>query len=208
MTATELRRQSDIELINQLSARSRGAVAWLKPANINDHEWLIALQLPTSADRHYPQSVQKKIELKIQLPARYPFAAPVVKITSAIFHPNVFANGTVCLGTQWAPSEGLDLFLTRIGKLIIYDPLYVNSCSAANGAANAWYRLQSGLAPDSFPSISRRDVGWLYEPRSQTDTAEHAVRACTQCQQKMRLPIGRSGTVTCPSCKRDVQIST
>ena len=36
----------------------------------------------------------------------------------------------------------------------------------------------------------------------------HAVKDCPNCKTKIRLPIGKVGTVKCPSCQRKIYTST
>jgi hypothetical protein len=50
------------------------------------------------------------------------------------------------------PSEGMDLFVRRIVRLLAFDPLLVNTGSAANGAAAQWYAAQSREHPHAFPT--------------------------------------------------------
>ena len=55
-----------------------------------------------------------------------------------------------------------------------------------------------------------------YKPKNNKQTNEtiydsngtHVIKNCPNCKVKMRLPIGRVGTITCPSCQRKVYTST
>jgi len=58
--------------------------------------------------------------------------------------------------------------------------------------------IKSIMGPSEFP-----------EQRSETQAAEgKTVLSCRTCQQKIRLPRGRSGTVVCPNCKTRFNITT
>jgi ubiquitin-protein ligase len=77
--------------------------------------------------------------VRIYLPAQYPMAAPVAALRTPLFHPHVWPNGTVCLGT-WNPAEKLDSVLARIGSILVFDPAGLNWRSVANEAAVPWAR--------------------------------------------------------------------
>ena len=47
----------------------------------------------------------------------YPRRAPQCKMVHPVFHPNFDAT-SVCIGDFWAPSEGLDDLIVRIGRMI------------------------------------------------------------------------------------------
>ncbi|MDA7951179.1 MAG: hypothetical protein MPJ24_06790 [Pirellulaceae bacterium] len=58
-------------------------------------------QPPTYGDRH---------EVAVHLSSTYPRTVPEIRWKTPIFHPNISANGYVCLGglgTHWVPSLGL-----------------------------------------------------------------------------------------------------
>jgi ubiquitin-conjugating enzyme E2 A len=64
----------------------------------------------------------------------YPMNAPEVKFITQIFHPNVYADGRICLdilSNQWSPIYGIEAILTSIRSLLC-DP---NPDSPANGEA-------------------------------------------------------------------------
>ena len=75
------------------------------------------------ASAHYPDSISNE-DIKF--------------LTSPIFHPNVFTSGKVCVG-GFVPSESLGHFALRIGRMIKFEPAYINEYSAANAEAAAWY---------------------------------------------------------------------
>ncbi len=202
-SAATLRRQNDIELVNRLVERSGGLLQLRQVFGPSNGQLKLRTSLSTSADESYPMTRPALTDFTITLPARYPFAAPVVNIETAIFHANVFTNGTVCLGAQWQASEGLDLFISRVVRLLTYDPLLLNLESPANGAAARWYMRASTQHPALFPTIVRARHQWLFDPR-----AEKTVLRCPACDQSMRLPTGRQGTIACPKCKHEFEAKT
>eukprot|EP00727_Mastigamoeba_balamuthi_P006570 m51a1_g2533 putative ubiquitin-conjugating enzyme e2 2-like (156) ;mRNA; f:248777-249966 len=73
-------------------------------------------------------------KLMMQFSEEYPNKAPQVKFVSKIFHPNVYADGSICLdilGNQWSPIYDIAAILTSIQSLLS-DP---NPNSPANGEA-------------------------------------------------------------------------
>merc|ERR1712070_883699 len=69
----------------------------------------------------------------------YPNKPPVVKFISKMFHPNVYANGELCLDilqNRWSPTYDVAAILTSIQSLL-HDP---NPNSPANAEAAQLYR--------------------------------------------------------------------
>jgi ubiquitin-conjugating enzyme E2 D/E len=78
-------------------------------------------------------------ELRINLPAEYPFSAPVVKFITPIMHANVSSSGNICLDTlnsKWTPALTIAKVLLSI-QLLMSCP---NSSSALNVEAAQLYR--------------------------------------------------------------------
>ncbi len=64
----------------------------------------------------------------------YPTKPPHVKFLSQIFHPNVYANGDLCLDilqNRWSPTYDVSAILTSVQSLL-HDP---NPNSPANAEA-------------------------------------------------------------------------
>jgi hypothetical protein len=166
----------------------------------------LAIRCRTAASDAYPQTHQEGVNLRIDLPSRYPFERPVLTVESRIFHPNVFPSGVVCQGEKWLPGEGLDLVVKRIIRLVTFDPSHVNPASAANRSAAAWYLQQRSRTPQAFPTdrVDFAPSGTAAAP----DAPARVVRRCPACGKGLRLPAGKAGTVACPACRRDFEVST
>lgn len=202
-TVYELRRQADRQQLDLLLNRSNGIVSWRKPWLPHQDQLRLSLKLSVPFDRSFPRAFSEDVALTVTLPSRYPYEGPKVSIDTSIFHPNVFVNGTVCLGTHWLPTEGLDLFVARIVRLLAFDPLLVNVTSPAHGQAAAWYTDFVLANPDQFPLLNRNSHLWLYDPR-----AERVIVHCPSCRGAIRLPAHKTGTVACPLCQHEFQIQT
>ncbi len=82
--------------------------------------------------------------LEVNLSLGYPRRAPQCKMVHAVFHPN-FDAASVCIGDFWAPSEGLDDLIVRIGRMIAYQEY--NTKSPLNGLAAKWADENQHLLP-------------------------------------------------------------
>jgi hypothetical protein len=175
----------------------------------------LELRYATARSERYPTDVTRQTRLRIALSSRYPFSPPTATVLTPIWHPNVYAAGVICLGTRWLPSEGLDLFVQRLARLLTFDSLLVNTQSAANRAAAEWYQRTRRLHPQAFPSDrpvfeatspggrSPR-MGWRESPVD----ADRVERSCPGCASTLRLPAGRRGRVHCPRCGRTFEAVT
>lgn len=77
-----------------------------------------------------------------------PGGAPTAKVIGGLvpFLPNIYTNGSFCLGDLWAKEPILWKLLINIGRVLAMDPERTNPGSPANGeAATAWNDKRSGL---------------------------------------------------------------
>merc|ERR1719478_1073181 len=73
----------------------------------------------------------------------YPNKAPQVKFITKMFHPNIYADGAICLDilqNQWSPIYDISAILTSIQSLLT-DP---NPQSPANSEASKLYVENKG----------------------------------------------------------------
>jgi Ubiquitin-conjugating enzyme len=205
---SQLRRTQDQQLLLNLIARSEGGLKPKGQLNTQAERITLELTLPTVASIHYPTDIQASCIIEIQLPLRYPFTPPSAKVRSTQWHPNVWPNGNICLGTRWQATEGLDLFVARIVKLLTYDPLLVNLQSMAHSDAGHWYSQALKKHPSAFPTIQTHAGHWLRDPRGVNQTLTKVEKPCIHCNALLRLPAGRTGVVQCPKCRSDFEVST
>jgi len=77
--------------------------------------------------------------LVMQFDEQYPNKPPVVRFVSRMFHPNVYANGELCLdvlSNRWSPTYDVAAILTSVQSLL-NDP---NTSSPANVEAGNLYK--------------------------------------------------------------------
>jgi len=97
--------------------------------------------------------VRHRHEVMIRLGASYPRMMPELVWKTPIFHPNISANGVVCLGgysTHWVPSLQLDELCTMLWDMIRYENFDIES--PYNRQAAQWIKEQSTYA---FPVDNR-----------------------------------------------------
>ncbi|GFO47566.1 ubiquitin-conjugating enzyme e2 2 [Plakobranchus ocellatus] len=78
-------------------------------------------------------------KLTIEFTEEYPNKPPTVRFISKMFHPNVYADGSICLDilqNRWSPTYDVSAILTSIQSLL-HDP---NPNSPANYEAAQLYR--------------------------------------------------------------------
>jgi ubiquitin-protein ligase len=202
-----IRLQADFDRLRALAAASGERISLLAGPTPGSLQAEIEFRYAVARSERYPSDVTRQTRLRISLPARYPFQPPVATVLTPIWHPNVFPAGTICLGTKWLASEGLDLFVQRLARLLTFDSLLVNTASPANRAAADWYQRTRSRHPDAFPSdrplfgetergTPKARVGWRDTPAGEG----RVERSCPGCGRTLRLPAGRRGRVRCPGC--------
>ncbi|MGA8053729.1 MAG: ubiquitin-conjugating enzyme E2 [Burkholderiales bacterium] len=192
---------ADVERLRALDAASNGKLRLTATPAPGAPRIVLELGYATAGSHAYPLDRRTHTRLVLDLPSRYPFQPPVARITTPILHPNVFASGVVCLGTKWLPSEGIDLFVERIARLVTFDPLLVNVQSVANREALGWYHQTLRRHPEAFPS-DRVDLA------AGGAAPERVIRNCPHCGASLRLPVGRQGPVRCPKCAGEFETRT
>ena len=210
-----IRLQADHERLHALAVASAGMIELLEGPTAAAPRANVELRYAVARSERYPADVTRQTRVGISLPDRYPFQPPTAAVLTPVWHPNVFPSGTICLGTKWHASEGLDLFVQRIARLLTFDSLLVNTASAANRAAAEWYERTRRQRPEAFPSdrpqfdsaapgVVRSRVGW----RDAATDDGRVAHPCPSCRRTLRLPAGRRGRVRCPGCGASFEAST
>lgn len=194
----------DLRKIEELSKSVNGRVKVKSTSGNPVNIILLEIDYPTAPSTDYPNRIQQKTEVKIELLSRYPFQEPSATIITPIYHPNVYSSGKVCLGSKWLPSQGLDLLVRRIIQIITFDETILNERSPANGQALSWYRDAVKKHRNAFPTDKlvvkeqpKSKVSWN---NMDSSIEQKKVVSCSQCKTPLRVPAGKKLNVTCPKC--------
>ncbi len=146
------RRMQDLAKLTRLGVRTHGRISVLETVDSPPSQIVISLDYKTAPTPQYPVDVRAKTRVRILLGARYPFQEPAVEIIDPIFNPNVYPSGRVCLGNKWLATEGLDLVVMRVAKILTFDPETVNDRNPANMDAAMWFKVMLEQHPGAFPT--------------------------------------------------------
>ncbi len=82
--------------------------------------------------------------LEVQLPAGYPRDAPICRMLTPVFHPNI-APHVVCIGDHWTAAESLDHMIQRVGEMLAFQSYNIKS--PLNGQAARWVEGHADQLP-------------------------------------------------------------
>lgn len=108
----------------------------------------------------YKPVYSSRHRIEIVLPADYPFSRsgnmPLARyIEGSAWHPNIYADGTICFG-KWHVGRSLDELVLEIGEIIQYKNCFPGD--AANLEAASWARENEHLFPvDRRPLVDGGD---------------------------------------------------
>jgi hypothetical protein len=129
--------------------------------------------------------------LEVALPRGYPRDAPLFRMLTPVFHPNI-APHAVCIGDDWSAGESLDHLVQRVGEILAYQSY--NTKSPLNGRAAQWvdeHRDQLPIDPEEF----FRDLSVAVAP------AEPGHPACSNCGARGgALAPCKAGHLACNDC--------
>ncbi len=128
--------------------------------------------------------------LEITLPSGYPRDAPICRMLTPVFHPNI-APHAVCIGDHWTAAESLDLMVQRVGEMLAYQSYNVKS--PLNGRAARWVEEHPHLVP-----VDREPFFVDLHDAPPRDAAEGACSNCASTGRRL-VPCG-AGHVLCPEC--------
>ena len=131
--------------------------------------------------------------LEITLPGGYPRDAPLFRMLTPVFHPNI-APHAVCIGDDWTAGESLDHLVQRVGEILAFQSY--NTRSPLNGRAAQWVEENRGRLPidphEFFVDLSALPVA----------ATELAIPACSNCGARdVALASCVAGHTLCVDCE-------
>jgi ubiquitin-protein ligase len=111
--------------------------------------------------------------LEVTMPRGYPRDAPMFRMLTPVFHPNV-APHAVCIGDDWTAGEALDGLIQRVGEILAYQSY--NTKSPLNGRAAQWVDENKDKVP-----IDREEFFVDLETAAASMPNMAAVNACSNC---------------------------
>ena len=87
-------------------------------------------------------------DVEVTLTSDYPRLAPVCRMLSPIFHPNIDTS-TICVGDHWTAGERLVDLVVRIGEMLAFQAYNIRT--PPNAPAAMWVDLH----PDRLPTDPR-----------------------------------------------------
>ena len=147
--ARDIRLKSDYENLLRLAVGSGGTLSIASTKGHPPDEYVLVYRCRSveALSKGYP--VYRDVHrVAIKLPAKYPapFAPPIVKMLTPIYHPHVYKNLMVCMG-DWQTSEYLDDFALRMGALLQFQKEFFDIRDPANEEAVDWARKNLLLFP-------------------------------------------------------------
>ena len=155
MNVHEARVASDFR---EMQAMHSQVITWQRTApkayrvtfNVRSVVRVEADDTPVYANRH---------EVELIFPISYPREKPIIRLVSErVFHPNVFADGRICIRDDWDITLPLPRLIEHIGEIIQYQA--IGLASPANPNAARWVTRVQSTTPALFPTDTTR----LIEP--------------------------------------------
>ena len=139
-------------------------------------------------------------KLEIRLPAGYPRDAPMCRMLTPVFHPNI-APHAVCIGDHWSAAESLDLMIQRVGEMLAFQSYNVKS--PLNGAAARWVEENEDKLPTQREEffIDMTVAGEAETPRgSMPRSRMNQQSKCGNCGAAASDTCSK-GHALCPDCR-------
>ncbi len=149
VNARDLRLRSDYENLVRLTGNSGGTLSIASSKGNPPDEYILVYRCRSVEALVQGRPIYRDVHrVEIKLPAKYPapFAPPVVRMLTPIYHPHVYKNLVVCMG-DWETSEYLDEFALRLGGLLQFQKEFFNVRDPANEEAIDWARKNLLLFP-------------------------------------------------------------
>jgi ubiquitin-protein ligase len=97
--------------------------------------YLLVLRVRSLRERGTEIEPADTHRLEITLPSTFPRDAPLFRMLTPVFHPNI-APHTVCIGDHWSAGQSLDMLIQRVGEMLAFQSYNIKS--PLNGRAARW----------------------------------------------------------------------
>jgi len=190
MSTVRLRRlQSDYESMRRL-ARLHPRIAVEGVTGNPPDRYRLVLKVRSLRERGGTIEPADEHRLEIALPQGYPRDAPLVRMLTPVFHPNI-APHAVCVGDHWSAAESLDALVQRVGEMLAYQSY--NTKSPLNGQAAQWV--------DEHPGDVPTDREEFFVDLASAPAEEAPAAGCSNCgAADQPLAACPSGHRMCPDC--------
>jgi ubiquitin-protein ligase len=164
MRIREKRLRNDFQTLSELVASSNQKLTIVSSTGNPPHIYVIEYQCQGIEKIQNNLPVFRNVHrVEIILGINYPIQQPNAKFLTPIFHPNVYPNLHICLGSHWKMTEPLSELVLRIGKIIQYAEDITNLKSPANNAAKLWalnYKKKFPIDTQTFKSGTDVAIAW------------------------------------------------
>ena len=161
--------------------------------NPPDH-YRLTLKVKSLRERGEEIETVDEHRLEVTMPRGYPRDAPLFRMLTPVFHPNI-APHAVCIGDDWTASEALDTLIQRVGEILAYQSY--NTKSPLNGRAAQWVDEHKQLVP-----IDREEFFVDLNEAAASMPGMAAVAACSNCgAQNVSLADCAKGHRICRDCE-------
>lgn len=132
--------------------------------------------------------------LEVTLPRGYPRDAPLCRMLTPVFHPNI-APHAVCIGDHWTAGESLDGMIQRVGEMLAFQSYNIKS--PLNGRAAQWVEEHVGDLPTDAEEFFLDLVSLAPDA---ADGAVAAGQACSNCSTPGQHAACARGHALCADC--------
>ncbi len=165
MNVREKRLHNDFKALSELIDNSGETLAIISTSGNPPYQYVIEYRCRGIEGLNNNEPVFRTThQVQISLGNNYPRSKPDAKFLTSIFHPDVFPNGSVCLGRWSEMAETLPELVLRIGKVIQYVDDIIYKAGYDNHQAWEWYQNNRDRLPvdnKTFKSLpTNSDIIW------------------------------------------------
>ena len=147
------------------------------------------IRLTVKSLREKGEAIETATEhwLEVSMPRGYPRDAPLFRMLTPVFHPNI-APHAVCIGDDWTAGEPIEHLIQRVGEILAFQSYNTRARSTAaprNGSTNT---------ATSCPSIVRSSSSTCRPSRRRCPTPPRRSRARTAAPRPSRWRPARTST--------------